>query len=169
MAYRIVVMGVSGSGKSTVAERLAATFGARCVDGDRLHAAQSVDKMRRGIGLVDADRWPWLDRIAALLAEPGGSTVVSCSALRRAYRDRLRAACPELRFVFLDGRRELIEQRLRVREAHYMPASLLQSQLQTLERPGADEPDVLHVTIDGDVATVTASVVGALAMQKGQR
>ncbi|MEO6362951.1 MAG: gluconokinase, GntK/IdnK-type, partial [Caldimonas sp.] len=102
----VVVMGVSGSGKSTVAASLADALGIGFVDGDGLHAPASVEKMRSGTPLTDADRWPWLDRIGAILADRRGGpqgVAVACSALRRGYRDRLRAAAPGLRFIFLDG------------------------------------------------------------------
>ena len=150
MHLGVVVMGVSGSGKSTVAAAIAQALGLRCIDGDELHAPASVDKMRRGVPLTDADRWPWLDRIGAELAQPApgsNGTVVACSALRRIYRERLRSACAGLRFVFLHGDTALIEQRMASRSGHYMPATLLASQLRTLEAPGPDEADVLPLDI----------------------
>lgn len=150
MHLGVVVMGVSGSGKSTVAAAIAQSLGLRCLDGDDLHNPASVEKMRRGVPLTDADRWPWLERIGAELARraPGASgTVVSCSALRRAYRERLRSACGGLRFVFLHGDAALIEQRMAARAGHYMPSTLLASQLSTLEVPGPDEADVLPLDI----------------------
>ena len=149
-APAIVVMGVSGCGKSSVAAGLAAALGADWIDGDDLHSAESVAKMRAGIPLTDADRWPWLDRIGARLAQARHGErgmVIACSALRRAYRDRLRAAAPGLHFVFLDGSAELIGERLARRAGHYMPAGLLESQLRTLEPPGDDEPDVLRLDV----------------------
>ena len=162
----VVVMGVSGSGKSTVAAGIAAAAGLHFIDGDGLHPPASVERMRAGIALVDADRWPWLERIGACLADatawPAG-VVVACSALKRAYRDRLRAAAPGVRFVFLDGTAALIDPRLVGRSGHYMPASLLASQLQTLERPGADESDVERFSIelraDEIIARATAALV----------
>lgn len=150
MGRGVVVMGVSGSGKSTVAAALGEALGLRCIDGDDLHAAASVAKMRRGVPLTDDDRWPWLDRVGAELARrvPGtNGTVVACSALRRIYRERLRRACAGLRFVFLHGDAALIEQRMAARAGHYMPAALLASQLRTLEAPGPDEADVLPLDI----------------------
>lgn len=150
-------MGVSGSGKSTIATPLASALGLHFIDGDSLHSPASVAKMRSAIPLDDDDRWPWLDRIGACLADaqrwPQG-VVVACSALKRAYRDRLRAAVPGLRFVFLDGSEALIESRLAQRHGHYMPDSLLASQLRTLEPPGADETDVLNVAIDRPVEEI---------------
>ncbi len=161
----VVVMGVCGCGKSTVAEGLARQLGLRCIDGDDLHGPANVAKMSQGIALTDADRWPWLDRIGAALADtraaPAG-VALSCSALRRRYRDRLRAACPGVRFVFLDGDAALIASRMQQRRGHYMPPALLQSQLGTLERPGADEPDVLRVDIAADAGGVIAAALAAL-------
>ena len=163
--WAVVVMGVSGTGKSSVAEGIAAALGLACVDGDHLHAPESVAKMKAGTPLCDADRWPWLDRIGACLcdaaAEPAG-VAVSCSALRRAYRDRLRAAAPHVRFVFLDGSPELIRTRMVARRDHYMPPGLLDSQMQTLERPGFDEPGVLPVNIEAPLATVISQAVALL-------
>lgn len=180
-----VVMGVSGTGKSTVASALAQALALPVFDGDDLHAAASVAKMKSGQALSDDDRWPWLDRIGALLADsaqhPGG-LVVSCSALKRAYRERLRQrfrgcskASPRARtapnappaatalcFAFLDGTPELIQARLQQRQGHYMPATLLASQLQTLQRPGADEPDVLHLDIAASVPQLVQQVRVAL-------
>ena len=130
-------MGVSGSGKTTVGERLAAALGARFVDADDLHPAANVAKMTDGVPLTDDDRWPWLDAVAAELA--GGRVVVACSALKRAYRDRLRAAAPDLTLVYLQVERDVLADRMEHRPGHFMPPALLDSQLATLEPPGADE------------------------------
>ena len=138
MPVKVVVMGVCGCGKSSVGSGLAERLGVEFVEGDALHAPENVAKMSAGVPLTDADRAGWLDAIGVVLARPGGR-VVTCSALRRSYRDRLRAAAPELRFIHLHGARSVLEQRLSERSGHYMPASLLQSQLDTLEPPGADE------------------------------
>lgn len=158
-------MGVSGTGKSTVASGIASALGLACIDGDDLHSPESVAKMRAGTPLIDDDRWPWLDRIGACLCDaataPAG-VVVSCSALRRAYRDRLRAAAPQVRFVFLDGAPEIIRTRMLARKDHYMPPGLLDSQLKTLERPGPDEPGVLPVSIEATMAAVIDLAVAAL-------
>ena len=146
---QIVVMGVSGCGKTTVANGLAGALSLEMVDGDDLHLPQSVSKMRAGQALEDTDRWPWLERIGHYLAQaPDGSVgrVVACSALKRAYRDAIRRLAPRVRFIFLDGKPELIRQRLAVRTGHYMPPELLDSQFQTLERPDASEPDVSTLT-----------------------
>jgi len=152
----VVVMGVSGSGKTTVGAALADAFGLRFVDGDALHPAANVAKMAAGIPLDDADRAPWLDAIGAVLA--AGPVVVACSALKRAYRDRLRAAAPRLQLVFLDGDPALLASRMTARPGHFMPASLLDSQLATLERP---EPDEHALT--ADIARPAEEIVTALA------
>jgi carbohydrate kinase (thermoresistant glucokinase family) len=165
MADAVVVMGVSGCGKSALATALAGQLGWRAVDADDLHAPQAVAKMRAGQALVDADRLPWLDRVAAVLAEAAANRqgiLVACSSLRRVYRDRLREGCPGVRFIFLDGSRELIAERMAQRRGHYMPTSLLDSQLRTLECPGADEPDVLHVDIDQPLNDVVRQAAAGL-------
>jgi gluconokinase len=132
----VVVMGVSGTGKTTVGRSLADALGIPFVEGDDLHPAANVEKMAAGIPLDDADRAPWLDLIAADLGTP---VVVACSALKRAYRDRLRAAAPDLALVFLHGEPGLLAGRMAGRRGHYMPTALLRSQLETLEEPGPDE------------------------------
>jgi gluconokinase len=166
----LVVMGVSGCGKSAVADSVAKRLGLLAVDGDDLHAPASVAKMRAGQPLTDEDRWPWLDRVGATLgdavASPAG-TVVACSALRRAYRDRLRAACPGLRFVFLDGDAAIIASRMAARRDHYMPPSLLASQLQTLERPGSDESDVIRLDLAEPLSTIVDQACAALTKGSG--
>lgn len=137
----IVVMGVSGCGKSSVGQGLAAALGLPYLEGDQLHPEANVRKMAGGTPLTDADRAGWLDalagRLAAAAAGPG--LVLGCSALKRAYRDRLRQAAPELRLVHLHGQADLLAQRMAQRQDHYMPASLLPSQLATLEPPAPDE------------------------------
>ncbi|KQU85869.1 hypothetical protein ASC78_26335 [Variovorax sp. Root318D1] len=157
----VVVMGVSGTGKSSVAASLACVLGMPWIDGDDLHMPEAVARMRGGVPLSDEDRWPWLERIGARLSDeaaaPAG-VVVACSALKRAYRDRLRAAAPGVHFVCLDGPRALVRHRLEARSGHYMPPALLDSQLQSFEKPGADEPEVLHAGIDEPVPLIVASV-----------
>jgi gluconokinase len=136
-------MGVSGSGKSTLGRALAQALDCPFLDGDDFHDADAILKMSAGHPLADDDRWPWLDRlgraIGEVLARDGGA-VAACSALRRGYRDLLRSAIPApTRFVLLDACPDELQRRLAHRTGHYMPASLLGSQLATLERPGADE------------------------------
>ena len=166
-----IVMGVSGSGKSTVAAPLASALGLHFIDGDTLHSPANVAKMRASIPLDDDDRWPWLDRIAACLGDarrwPKG-VVIACSALKRVYRDRLRAAMPGLRFVFLEGSEALIASRLAQRHGHYMPDALLASQLRTLEPPADDETDVLHVAIDRPVDEIVRDAAHLLATGDAQ-
>jgi len=155
---RIIVMGVSGSGKSTLAQSLSETLHLRMKDGDELHLPESVEKMRAGIALQDADRWPWLDRIAQYLSAHDDKTasggIVACSALKRIYRDRIRQHAGPVVFLFLDGQPELIRQRMQQRVGHYMQAGLLDSQLQTLQKPTFDETDVITLQIDQPVADI---------------
>ena len=160
-ARAIVVMGVSGCGKTSVAEGLAAALSAPFIEGDSLHPAANVEKMSQGIPLTDEDRWPWLDTIGRAMAErlgDGRSVVVSCSALRKTNRDRLRhAAGGSPAFVFLKGSRDLLMARMAARRNHFMPVSLLDSQLSTLEDP-SQESGVVTVDIDASIeAIVTAA------------
>jgi carbohydrate kinase (thermoresistant glucokinase family) len=162
---RLIVMGVSGCGKSTLAQALAERLGLHMVDGDDLHLPGSVAKMRAGTALEDADRWPWLDRIGDHLATCDASfkgCVVACSALRRSYRDRIRARASDACFLFLDGDFDLIEQRMRLRVDHYMQPGLLDSQFRTLERPRADETDVITLAITEPAASLASRALTAL-------
>jgi gluconokinase len=137
-----VVMGVSGSGKSLIGAALARALGIDFVEGDEYHPAENVERMARGIPLTDDDRAGWLRALGTRLREArdaGTGLVMSCSALKRSYRDVLRAEAGELRFVFLKGQRALLAERLAGRRGHFMPTSLLESQLATLEEPSADE------------------------------
>lgn len=138
---RLIIMGVSGCGKSTVGQRLAQRIGVPFLEGDALHPPRNVALMAAGTPLTDADRAGWLDAIAEHLSAltPDGGLVVSCSALKRAYRERLRAAAPDVQFVHLHGTRHLLASRLEGRHGHYMPPALLDSQLDTLEIPSTDE------------------------------
>ncbi len=157
--WRIVVMGVSGCGKSSVGLALAEALGARFIDGDDLHPEANKAKMAAGIPLNDDDRWPWLDLVGEALAE--SNTVVACSALKRVYRERILAAAPGTFFVHLHGTRELLAQRMNARPNHFMPVSLLDSQLNTLELLGADEPGVMldiALPIDQLVAAAKAAL-----------
>ena len=135
-------MGVSGSGKSMVGEALARALGVDFVEGDAYHPPENVERMARGIPLTDADRAGWLRALAARLRagkDAGAGLVMTCSALKRSYRDVLHAGAPEVRFIFLRGPRTLIAERLAARRGHFMPASLLDSQFAALEEPSADE------------------------------
>jgi gluconokinase len=158
----IIVMGVSGCGKTTAGEALARHLRVPYIEGDALHPAENVAKMASGSPLNDGDRWPWLQQIgAALKAHPGGA-VATCSSLKNIYRDRLREASGGgLRFVFLKCSREVLEKRMQARKGHFMPPSLLASQLATLEDPGGEAG---VVTVDGDAGheEIMAEIVGGL-------
>lgn len=145
-----IVMGVSGSGKSTIGQALAEALALPFCEGDSLHPASNIAKMSAGQPLSDDDRWPWLERIADWIRarlETGEGGVVSCSALRRRYRDLLRQAGNRVRFIYLDIPRQVLQQRLQARH-HFMPAALLDSQLQTLEPP---QPDEAPLVVRGDL------------------
>ncbi|MDM9618924.1 gluconokinase [Rhizobium sp. S96] len=158
--FALIVMGVSGSGKTSVAEALAAKLGLDFVEGDVLHPAANVEKMLKGIPLTDEDRMPWLDIIGETMKaklDRGEGILVSCSALKRSYRDRLRAAAGgKLIFVYLHGSKELLTARMGARKGHFMPLSLLESQLATLEVP-TGEPGVVTV----DIGDTIEGIVGA--------
>jgi gluconokinase len=142
----VVVMGVCGCGKTTVARRISALTGFAFAEADEFHSEANVSKMRAGVPLTDDDRWPWLRSLADWMAEraaAGESTVVACSALRRGYREVLSQGPPSVAFVHLDGAVDTIRQRLSRRTGHYMPASLLDSQVATLERLHPDEPGIV--------------------------
>ncbi|MFU8854649.1 gluconokinase [Micromonospora sp. SL1-18] len=170
----IVVMGVSGAGKTTVARGISELTGLRFAEADEFHSAANVAQMRAGIPLDDAARWPWLRALAAWMAErhaEGVSTVLACSALKRAYRDELRQGPPEVEFLHLDGSAELMRERLRLRVGHYMPASLFDSQRAILEHLEPDESgmvlevaaspdDLVRVAIDRLGLPLRASVAG---------
>ena len=147
---RVVVMGVSGCGKTTLAKALGATLNWHVLDADDLHPATNVAKMREGIPLTDADRQPWLQAVGEALIAPLTGTsgrVVACSALKRAYRDQLRGLVPGVEFLFLHGTFDTIMARLSHRTGHYMPSSLLETQFQTLEVPSAEEADVAAIPL----------------------
>ena len=150
-------MGVAGCGKSSVGEALSVRLGIPYRDGDDLHTPEAVEKMRVGIPLTDEDRWPWLDRVAGVLASEA-PIMVGCSALKRAYRDRIRAGAGGLvQFVHLSGTRELIASRMAARTGHYMPTSLLDSQFAALEAPGPLE--ALTVDIDQPLAAIVDAIL----------
>ena len=139
---QIVIMGVSGSGKSSIGTLLAREAGMQFIDGDDLHPTANKEKMAAGIPLDDEDRWPWLDLVGLSLQMPGGA-IVACSALKVAYRDRIRTLAPDVAFVHLTGSFDLLNERLGGRKDHFMPAALLQSQLDTLQELEPQERGVV--------------------------
>ncbi|MCP5144493.1 MAG: gluconokinase [Gammaproteobacteria bacterium] len=168
MTSAIVVMGVSGCGKSTLGRGIAKALGWQFIEGDMLHPPANIEKMTAGIPLDDADRWPFLANVAeAIKAAGGADVVVSCSALKRIYRDDIRARAGSVTFVLPLMSRAQLLQRLQARKNHFMPVSLLETQLETLELPGADE-DV--ITLDGDMSAADqlAQVVAELNLRTGQ-
>ena len=161
----LVVMGVAGSGKTTLGRLIAERLGWAFKEGDELHPPANVDKMRSGRPLNDADRGPWLDAIGRWIdgsIAAGQSGVITCSALKRAYRDRLRQGRPSLTFVYLDIAEPVVAERLKHRKGHYWPASLLHTQYVDLEVPGDDEP---VIRVDGELGLEAEAdaVVGSLA------
>jgi carbohydrate kinase (thermoresistant glucokinase family) len=158
----LVIMGVSGSGKTTIGKQIAARLGWDFQEGDDFHPAANVAKMHDGIPLDDADRAPWLAAIADWMDEriaARESSVITCSALKRAYRDLLRGSRTEVWFVYLQVSHAELQRRVTTRRHRYMPSSLLDSQLATLQEPGPDEPHVLAIDSDGSVeATVQAAL-----------
>lgn len=165
LGQSLVVMGVSGCGKTAVSEALAGRLGWPSRDGDAFHPPANVAKMAGGTPLTDEDRTGWLAAIGSWLADRSGPAVVSCSALKRSYRDQLRLAVARpLLFVHLSGRPELIRQRMESRPGHFMPATLLRSQLETLQPL---EPDELGITVDitaavGDIVTTCLTKLSAI-------
>jgi gluconokinase len=164
----LLVMGVSGTGKTTIGHLLADRLGWPYADADDFHPAANVAKMAAGQPLTDHDRWPWLETIGRWIdiqraaGQPG---VASCSALKRAYRELLRRGRPEVKAIFLDGSRELIGRRLLTRHGHFMKAHMLDSQFADLERPTPDEP-TLVVSIDATPAEIVDTILGGLALQQ---
>ena len=164
----VVVTGVAGSGKTTVGAMLAGTLGWTYAEADGFHPPANLAKMAAGHPLDDEDRWPWLRAIGAWIDArrvAREAAVVSCSGLKRAYRDRLSEGRPEVRMVFLDGSRDLIERRLRARRGHFMKASMLDSQFDDLEPPEPDE-DVLTVPVHGTPAEVVDRIVAGLGLTR---
>jgi gluconokinase len=161
---QVVVMGVSATGKSTVAARLGESLGWELVEGDDLHPRANVEKMESGQALTDEDRAPWLDAVNARAREhaaAGRSSLLTCSALKRAYRDRLRDGVPEMFFLHLAGSFEVLEPRMQHRDRHFMPPSLLHSQFDTLE-PLADDEDGAVVDVSGTIDDVSAAAEEAV-------
>lgn len=168
-AQIVVVMGVSGVGKSTVAKGISTHLGWEFAEGDAFHPQANIDKMHAGHALDDDDRWPWLRSLRDWMADEiasGRSAVVTCSALKRSYRDLLREAGPEVRFLHLAASEELIGERLSHREGHFMPSSLLRSQFETLEPLTQDELDAgsVEVSVDGGVPQVITRSLAALGL-----
>ncbi len=164
----VVVTGVSGSGKTTVGTLLARTLGWPYAEADDFHSPANIAKMAAGTPLTDADRWPWLDAIAAWIdarSAAGESGVVTSSALKRSYRDRLRTGRPQVRMVFLDGSPELIARRMATRQGHFMKGRMLGSQFHDLEPAGPDE-HVLDVPVDGTPAGIVAEIVSGLGLSR---
>lgn len=164
----VVLMGVSGAGKTTVGELLSERLGWPLLDADAFHPPGNIEKMRSGIPLTDEDRWPWLERLNRLLKESdsnGASALLACSALKQKYRDRLAAGCGDLRWVYLKGSFELIESRLMARKGHYMKAGLLESQFAALEEPAdavtADISAAPEAIADAVEAALTAARTSA--------
>ncbi|MEL6203100.1 MAG: gluconokinase [Pseudomonadota bacterium] len=157
MAEKFVIMGVAGSGKSTVGEALEAALGWRYVDGDHLHTRENILKMERGIPLTDGDRAPWLRLVGEELARTDRMIAVGCSALKRIYRDAIRqSAGSDVCFIYLAGSRELIERRMRARKGHFMPVTLLDSQFAALEPPFGE--NAITVDISGDLDSIMEQI-----------
>ena len=166
MTHPIVVMGVSGSGKSTVGAALAGRLRVPFEDADDLHPRENVEKMSRGEPLDDTDRWPWLERIGEWLADHddrGG--VIACSALKRKYRDQLRHHCPSVEFLHLEGGRDVIEERQASRPGHFMPASLLTSQFKTLEPLAPDERGTV-LDVGGSVDEIVEGYIAVSRLEE---
>ncbi|MBB4010154.1 gluconokinase [Allorhizobium taibaishanense] len=167
--WAIIVMGVSGCGKSSIGAGLAKMLDVTFLEGDSLHPIANVQKMAKGTPLTDEDRWPWLeaigDRLAVALRQ-GTSIIVSCSALKKSYRDRLREATGHrTAFVYLEGSKALLSKRMGERTGHFMPVSLLESQLATLETP-TGEPAVITVDIDQNIDAIVESAAAGLSQLK---
>jgi gluconokinase len=164
-----VVMGVSGSGKTTVADGVARRNGWQLVEGDKLHPPANVAKMQSGTPLTDADRWPWLEAIAReidAIRARGESAVVASSALKRAYRDILIGQRPDVVLVYLNGSKDLIAERMAARKNHFMPPTLLDSQFAALEEPGDDEHPIV-VSIEPPPDAIVDAVVRKLKERTG--
>lgn len=160
VSRHIVVMGVSGSGKSTIGALVADGLDLPFTDGDALHPMENIAKMAAGTPLDDDDRWPWLESVGKALAGSANGLVVACSALKRSYRDAIRAQAPDAVFLHLDGSREVLGSRLEGRSDHFMPPALLDSQLATLEALQSDEAAVVI-----DISVPIKKLVGAAVVR----
>lgn len=164
----IVIMGVSGCGKTTIARALARNLRVKFLDADKFHPPANIEKMSSGTPLTDADREPWLDDVGTRVGDAArerGTAVVACSALRRSYRERLkRASDLDLLFVLLEGSREVLERRVNRRTSHFMPPALLDSQLATLEQPDSDER-AIAVSISQPVKKMVAEILQSPELQ----
>jgi gluconokinase len=161
----LVVMGVSGVGKTTIGQLLSQRLAWPLLDADDFHPPGNIEKMRSGTPLTDEDRWPWLDRLNRVLREKdsnGESALLACSALKQRYRDRLADGLKDLRWVYLKGSFELIEARMKARKGHYMKAGLLESQFATLEEPA----DAITAEISAEPAAIVDAVEAALAAER---
>ena len=167
----IILMGVSGTGKTTVGHALSQALGAKFIDGDDLHPRQNIIKMAASQPLEDSDRQPWLARISDVifsLGQKNESGVLVCSALKKRYRDKLREGNPHLRFLWLTGDYDCILQRMQARKGHFMPEALLRSQFAALEVPDASEPDIAPLDVSTDVSSIVSRALTLLAHQPSQ-
>ena len=165
----VIVMGVCGTGKTTVGELIAARLGARFEEGDRFHPSGNVEKMSRGQALDDEDRWPWLDSIARAIDEwqrAGDDVVLACSALKQRYRDIILGDRPDMRLVYLFGSRDLISKRMTQRRHHFMPASLVPSQFAALEPPAPGE-HVLAADVTRSPEAIATDVLAWIGKARG--
>jgi gluconokinase len=163
----LIIMGVSGSGKTTIATLLSELLHWELADADAFHSAENVRKMASSIPLTDEDRWPWLQGIARWIDTVRGAGrhgVIGCSALKRSYRDVLIGKREDVRLVYLEGDIDLIAQRMKLRHGHFMPVALLKSQFDTLEAPAPDEHPIV-VSIDADPPAIAAEIIARLRLQ----
>ncbi|WP_050905758.1 gluconokinase [Vibrio campbellii] len=163
----VVVMGVCASGKTTIGEHLAKKLGRKFIDGDDLHPRANIQKMASGQPLNDDDRKPWLERIrdaAYSLESKNEHGIIVCSALKKIYRDQIREGNENVTFLFLDGSKELILERMRARQGHFMKENMVNSQFETLERP-EDEPRTIFVSIDATIEGVVSNAAELILVQ----